>query len=297
MSRAYLIWAPPFCGSAGVRALYKLAAVLREHGQRVRLWSWGDTRQPGFDYAEHITSQMREEDIVIYPETVKGNPLQIRNVVRWILFFPGRLGGESCYHPSEKVFTWSDEYYAGAPKLTVDIIDRKLFFDAGLPRTRDCTFVHKGGKWKNLPELDGLTEITMQWPETREELAHLLQTTATLYSWDCHSSLLDEAYYCGAAVKIITEDGFIDFVPGLIFSPEVFEKEQTFFIQQTQAMDYRGELQPLPPNAARRLCAVKGKLKLWRVLQKMCPARVASRRITHYRDKIRRMGESIGGVR
>ena len=172
MSRAYLIWAPPFCGSAGVRALYKLAAVLREHGQRVRLWSWGDTRQPGFDYAEHCTSQMREEDIVIYPETVKGNPLQIRNVVRWILFFPGRLGGESCYHPSEKVFTWSEEYYAGAPKLTVDIIDRKLFFDAGLPRTRDCTFVHKGGSGKICPNWRALRKL----PCSGRRLAKNLRT-------------------------------------------------------------------------------------------------------------------------
>ncbi len=287
MSRAYLIWAPPFCGSAGVRALYKLAAVLREHGQRVRLWSWGDTRQPGFDYAEHCTSQMREEDIVIYPETVKGNPLQIRNVVRWILFFPGRLGGESCYPPSEKVFTWSEEYYAGAPKLTVDIIDRKLFFDAGLPRTRDCTFVHKGGKWKNLPELEGLTEITMQWPETREELAHLLQTTATLSSWDDHSAICAEAYCCGAKVRIITEAGYRDFAPDIGAESDIFEREIAFFISETQSMNYTGNIQPLPIGHEARLRRLKCKQRVFYSLSEIFPLSFFQRRARRYRDKLR----------
>lgn len=289
MSRAYLIWAPPFCGSAGVRALYTLATVLREHGQRVRLWSWGDARQPGFEYAEHITAQMREEDIVVYPETVKGNPLQIRNVARWVLFFPGRLGGESCYHPSEKVFTWSDEYYSGAPKLTVDIIDRKLFFDAGLPRTRDCAFVHKAGKWKNLPELDGLTEITMQWPETREELAQLLQSTATLYSWDGHSALCAEAYCCGAKVKIITEKGYRDFSPDMDLNSGIFDQELTFFISETQSMHYAGKLQPLTVGYEARLRKITCKQRLFHSLSEIFPLSFFQRRARRYRDKLRRL--------
>ena len=290
MNREYIIWTPPYCGSAGVRALYKLADSLRMHGQSVKLWSWGETRQAGFDYADSITPAMQEEDIVVYPEIVSGNPLQIRNVVRWILFYPGVLGGEKTYHPSEKLFTWCDRYYQGVPRLFADVIDRTLFHDAGLPRTQDCTFVYKGGKWRDVPELDGLTEITMQWPKTREELVHLLQTTGTLYSWDGNSSLLDEAYYCGASVKIITEDGFRDFIPDLVFSLETFEQELSFFIQETQAMKYEGEMQPLSPNEKSKLRKLMWKVSLWKILQKVCPIRLVSRKIAHYNEKIRKWG-------
>ena len=292
MGRTYLIWAPPLCGNAGVRGLYKLAVALRNHGQRVRLWSWGETRQLDFAYVGYITPQMREEDIVIYPETVSGNPLQIRNVVRWVLFFPGHLGGDTHYHPSEKIFTWCDAYYPGAPRLLPDVIDHTIFYDAGLPRTRDCTFVHKDGKWKKLPELNGLTEITMQWPATREELAYLLQTSNTVYSWDSHSSLLDEAYFCGASVKIIEEDGFRDFKLELPFSQEVFEQELHFFITETQTMHYQGELQPLSKDILRKRQAVKRKLRLWHMLQKVYPGRFTARKMMHYLHRLRQLGES-----
>lgn len=290
MSRRYLIWAPPFCGSAGVRALYKLAAELHKHGQSVSLWSWGDVRQPDFDYVESITPQMREEDIVVYPEVVVGNPLQMRNVVRWVLFFPGKNGGESSYHPSEKIFTWREEFYPGVPRLNVDIIDHDLFFDAGLPRTRDCTFVNKRGKWKKVAELEGLTEITMEWPKSRKELAQLLQTTNTLYSWDDRSTLLEEAILCGASVKIITDDGFYDFHSVPILSQDSFERELAFFIRETQAMKYEGEMQPLSPNEKSKLRKLMWKVSLWKILQKVCPIRLVSRKIAHYNEKIRKWG-------
>ncbi|WP_298068749.1 hypothetical protein [uncultured Mailhella sp.] len=294
MNREYIIWTPPFCGSAGVRALHKLAEELRKHGQSVRLWSWGE-RRAGFDYVERLTPHMREEGIAVYPEIVAGNPLRFRNVARWVLFFPGILGGEKSYHPSEKIFTWTQTYYPGVPRLFPDILDRKLFHDAGLPRTQDCTFVHKGGKWKSIPELEGLTEITMSRPKTREELAHLLQTTGTLWSFDAHSSLLDEAYYCGAAVKVITEDGFRDFTPDLIFSQEVFERELAVFITETQALDYQGELQPLPPDNESHARLFRRKLLLWQMLRPLWPGTLAARRSAHYCEKLRRMGEPAGG--
>lgn len=290
MKREYIIWTPPYCGSAGVRALHKLAVTLRDHGQRVGLWSWGK-RQPGFDYVECVTPEMRENDIVVYPEVVTGNPLRIRNVVRWVLYFPGKNGGETQYHPSEKIFTWLRCYYPNVPRLLPDILDRRLFFDAGLPRTQDCVFVHKNGKWRDAPELEGLTEITMQWPQRREELARLLQTTGTLWSFDAHSFILDEAYACGAQIKILTQDGSFDYTPKLIFSQEVFEKELNVFITLTQAMDYKGELQPLPEGHDQLVGSFRKKLLLWRALARLCPCAFTIKHAAHYCEKLRRMGE------
>lgn len=290
MSRSYIIWSPPLSGSAGVRGLYKLAESLSRRGQTVRLWSWGETRQPGFEYLEELSPVNQDEDVVVYPEIVSGNPLQVRNVARWVLFFPGRLGGEKVYHPSEKIFTWSGLYYPGAPDLRPDVVDHDLFYDAGLAKTQDCVFVHKGGRWRQVPELEGLTEINMAWPPTRAELARLLQSTGTLYSFDAHSSLLDEAYYCGAAVKIITETGWRDFKPNLVFDPQEYERQLNYFINETQAMDYRGPLEPLEPARQARLKKYQRKRALCRLLENIFPGPFMRRKIARYQDKIRTLG-------
>lgn len=288
MSRSYLMWVPPLCGSAGVRALYKLAQELQAHGYTVRLWSWGEERQPGFEYAESVTPQMREEDIVVYPEIVKGNPLRIRNVVRWVLFFPGQLGGEKSFHPSEKVFSWG-YYFPNAPQLVPNLIDSSLFFDAGLPRTQDCVFAGKSKRTDD-PALKGLTEITAEWPKTRKELAHLLQTTDTLYTWDAHTMLADEAYDCGAKVKIVTEDGYRDFTPGKRPSPELWNQQLEFFISTSQAMNYTGELQTIPAEDKAKTHTLAIKLAVFSFFAAFLPLHFLRRGVKRYREKLRRLG-------
>ena len=110
--------------------------------------------------------------------------------------------------------------------------------------------MHKGGKWKDVPELKGAVEINMHFPKTRQELAHLLQTTEILYSYDDCSALLDEAYFCGAKVKLITKDGFKDYSPETFFDPALLDEQLKTFFEITQKMDYKGEIEAfyLPDN-------------------------------------------------
>ncbi len=290
MSRSYIIWTPPLSGSAGVRGLYRLAESLSQRGYKVWLWSWGDKRQPDFEYLDELSAVNQAEDVVVYPEIVSGNPLRVRHVARWVLFFPGRLGGEKVYHPSEKIFTWCELYYPGAPCLRPNVIDHDLFYDAGLAKTQDCVFVYKQGRWRQAPELEGLTEINMSWPPTRPELARLLQSTGTLYSFDAHSSLLDEAYYCGASVKIITEKGWRDFKPNLVFEPREYERQLDYFINETQTMNYRGPLEALTPECEARLKRYQRKRALCRLLENICPGSFMRRKTARYQDKIHMLG-------
>lgn len=48
-----------------------------------------------------ITEKEKENDIIIYPGTVSGNPLEFQNVVRWILYYPGIIGGDKKYSDYE----------------------------------------------------------------------------------------------------------------------------------------------------------------------------------------------------
>lgn len=241
MRKEYIMLVPPLSKSNGVKTLYLLYIHLTKRGEKVRLCAPG-IHVPGFNYItpEEFTEDITNNAIVIYPEIVIGNPLDIRNVVRYVLYYPGVLGGTKEYHPSEFIVTHNPMFYTGAFKLTIPWIDKALFYDNNSPKTQDCYFVHKGGKFREVPELEGLTEINMHYPKTKQELANLLRTTGTLYSFDDCSSLVTEAMLCGAKVKIITEDGFID-QPN-IYNDFVsdFEEQMEKFIQVTQELNYTG---------------------------------------------------------
>ncbi|MDL2216674.1 hypothetical protein LJB81_02930 [Desulfovibrio sp. OttesenSCG-928-M14] len=206
--KRYIIHAPPFSKSTGVRMLYTLYEFICGRGYEAFIYCTGEHR----GYFQFITDaeldkHTRLNDIVVYPESVPGNPLRFRRVVRYVLYYPGKMGGDRTFHPKETVFTWDARYYP-APVLFFPCVDPTLFFDEKLPKTQDCYFVHKGGKWKDIPEVEGLLEINMTWPTNREELAHILKTTGVFYSFDAMSLINIEAKYCGANVKIVTKDGF-----------------------------------------------------------------------------------------
>ena len=236
--KKYIIHAPRLSKSNGIRALYTLYEILRAKGYEAFIHCPGENRGH-YHYMNDVARDTRLRDIAVYPEIVSGNPLRFQNVVRYVLFYPGKIGGDKFYHPRELVFTWDARYY-DAPELFLPCLDRSLFFDEKLPKTQDCRFVHKRGKWREVKEAEGLTEINMDYPSSREELARLLKTTGTLYSFDESSLLNLEALSCGARVKIITADGIRDCLEADFerFRPEAIDRSVNRFIQLTQNMSY-----------------------------------------------------------
>lgn len=235
--KKYIIWAPAYAGSNGIRALYKLYDLLKERGYETFIYNTEENKNQDYLFISEISPEMRQNDIVIYPEIVCGNPLQFQNVVRYVLYYPGENGGTEKYYEGEQIFTWSSAYYADVPVLFLSGIDRKLFCDEKLQKTQNCYFVHKRGKWKEVSELEGCVEINMSYPETRTELAQLLKTTDILYSYDDCSALLEEARLCGAKVKIIEEIGFKDYTTEEPFDSEELNHQLTEFIDITQSMN------------------------------------------------------------
>lgn len=245
--RRYIIFAPAYSGSNGTRARYKLHDLLRERGYEAFLWCNEEPHRECYHYVDAITPGMRDNDVAVYADAPAGNPLGLKRVARWVLYFPGYFGGTKVYHPSEAIFTWNRLYF-DAPELRVPAFDHDLFFDPGKPKTIDCYFVHKGGKWKNVKEVDGLLELNMQFPATRRELAKILQTTGTLYSFDPHTAVLWEAKLCGVRhVLVVTEDGFAEYngIPAAEDPHEVVERQLSYFIETTQAMPATEEIEKI----------------------------------------------------
>lgn len=212
----YIIMAPPYRhNSAGVRALYELQRHLQEKGYPATICQVG--RAPS-------------DSIVVYPETVSGNPLGGKTVARLVLNSPGLLGGDEKYDPDELVFSYGREFYPEAPLLMVPVIE-EFFRDEGHERTGGCFWVGKGFYVPRIPETEGLIEITPAWPETREELARLFNGVNVFYSYDDCTALTTEAGLCGCRVVVIPGEKPSTYLEDV----KDFEEQLGYFIDITQA--------------------------------------------------------------
>lgn len=244
MKRPYVFFFPCHSRSNGIRVMMLLARKLAQEGFDVLYYVKDESDWPKeLPVLKKVDSGLRRDAVAVYPEIVAGNPLRIRNVARLVLFYPGVNGGMKHYHESEMTFAYHQRFLPGADVLTIPWIDENLFNNPGLPRTQDCCFVHKGGRWKDPPELRGLPTITMQWPETREALADLLKRTKTLYSFDDCSAVLVEALLCGAKVMVVTPDGYEEYKDDCAYLAQTFPAQFRNFIERTQSSDWKGRLQ------------------------------------------------------
>lgn len=224
----YKIVAPKYNHrSAGVRALYNLRQLLIDRG---------------YDVVITQTEKADIDEIVVYPEVVSGNPLYGNVVVRYVMCFPGVLGGDKQYDKNDIIFTYSSLYYPNAPVLTIPTIEEDIFFDYGLKRDGGCYWVGKGFKSPRVSETDNMVEITSDWPKTRQELAHLLNTKEVFYTYDAFTALITEAEKCGCKVVV---------VPGKSTEPPYdeqikhYESQLDVFIRTTQLAAHRRSLSSL----------------------------------------------------
>lgn len=241
--KSYIIVIQKYSKSNGIRVLLKLARLIKNAGYPVYLFTENDNLNNEFNCICDISRSMRKNDIVIYPEIIRKNPLGFQNVVRYILYYPGVNGGDEEYDDYEYKVTYLDEYYPGADKLTIPSLDSSIFYkDDNVTKSVDCYFVHKRGKFRELENSENMIEINMDYPSSRKELGDLLRKTKTLYSYDDNSLILDEAYACGCKVKIIQPDGIYDWHSNYSNMIESFEKDFDKFIKKTQCLNYNGKI-------------------------------------------------------
>lgn len=274
--KKYFIYTLPYSSSNGIKMLYQLAQKLNEAGFEAELVCFGK-KEEGYKYAENISDYSRENDIIVYPECVKGNPLCFKNVIRWVLYYPDKQDIESYIKNNECIFTWKDAYLwpdrQNYTQLRLQCIDTKIFYDDNSPKTQDCYFVHKNGKFREIPELKNAVEINMSYPATREELGNLLRTTGTLYSYDDCTLLLQEAKMCGAKVKIITKDDIIDDPEDYLdYSEETCEKLLNNFISITQNYNYTQKESKLKRffNIFSKKLSIKLRIIIYTIMNRHC---------------------------
>ncbi len=220
--------------SAGMRALHFLCHALNELGAEAYL--------VGASYESlHLrTPMLKESDlqrhkaikadpIVVYPEVIHGNPLNLNHVVRWVLNTPGLLGGDKEYHDSEILYAYGNEYIPDGMSmelLTIPVVDNSIFNNLDnlndQQRKGCCYYANKyflsGGKLTE--HVNGAKSLCQNVKLSPIEMAGILRSSELLYCYE-PSAIMGEALACGCPVVIIPTPYLIDSLGKLQKSPGV----------------------------------------------------------------------------
>jgi O-antigen biosynthesis protein len=209
----YIIFAPPYRhNSGGIKVLYELSYQLNKHGCESYVFVWDGGYYASNKYQtcsyEFVIDKIGKGAWVIYPEIVSGNPLNAKNVIRYVLNEPGKIGGDKVYDSSELIFAHSNGLAQFAPKghiLQTPHIELDLFKNNNIDRKGTCFWVGKGQNVTRKPELEEL-EITYTYPESREELVYIFNTKEVFYTYDDFTCVIDEAGLCGCPVVLLNDN-------------------------------------------------------------------------------------------
>jgi len=256
-SHPYYIVAPAFKQtSAGVRALHYLCHLLNESGHEAYVSASPENCSKHLRTPQLTPEVMQEHKasgvtpIAVYPEVVKGNPLGLNAVVRWVLNIPGHLGGDDSYPESDLIFHYSNIILDGiiSDRLDMPLVDQRIF-NEGNGENHRKGFCYYAGKYlhfqhKIAPEVlenpEGIS-LTLNIPRSHQEIAEILRTTETLYTYEC-SMLIFEALACGCAVAYVETPYLDQFINTIENAPIVIPRVKEHEIGRTVI--------PKPPREA-----------------------------------------------
>jgi hypothetical protein len=233
------IMSPPWTEhSGGCTVLHKLCHLLNEKGVKTYLHPMfhGQPFISRNDWkVEFSTNVDKQNDIVIYPEGISGNPLGFKKVVRLVLNNP--KPEERGYLPSDKLVYHHDFFYRydfnmntkkivhlrdGSPQYKLHVIESRVdeFKDLGKYRMGTCYTMRKAGEKGYKPTHD--LDMSIEIPDNArmQDLLQIFNTTKRFYCYDSCSYLSTIAALCGCESIAVPEPGldketWLDMCPGL----------------------------------------------------------------------------------
>jgi hypothetical protein len=212
----YYVVAPAYRRSSiGIRCLHLLAHWLNRLGHGA--WIVPYDKRPGLHIDPNlVTPELTPKilawhnsqglaPIAVYPEVVYGNPLRAGTVVRFLLNFPGVLGGDATVSSRDIVFGFSRVLaeVGGSPDnvLHMPVLDTEVFSPhPQVPRQGACHYLGKyrrdhGGEAFGLPP--GSTQIASD-PKAMDQktIAAIFRRSELFYVYE-NTGLITEAGLCG----------------------------------------------------------------------------------------------------
>jgi hypothetical protein len=224
----YYIYAPRYVrASAGIRVLYLLCHHLNLRGYQAYMVATCNDRHEEEVY-DLIAPTLTEEilqfhfkqkrcPVVVYPETTIGNPLRAPVVARYVLNYPGLLGGDKEYNSKEMIFTYTEKLASSITNHVPEIMympvcDTNIFYppETSAKRSGSSFYAAKyqevhNGKLKDITKKS--FEITRHLSSSlnQHQIAELFRKSEVFYTYE-NSSLAIEATLCGCPAVFIPNE-------------------------------------------------------------------------------------------
>lgn len=150
----------------------------------------------------------KKRDIVIHPETVYGNPFEVKNVVRWQLYHYQYFNDKNAYSDSDLFLGYREvfndrERTPDVENVLINCFDSFLYSRTNYgERSGKCYIVRKGANRRDLPTyFDGI--VVDDLPET--EIVKVFNECEYCYSYDTQTFYSSIAAICGCKSIVVPE--------------------------------------------------------------------------------------------
>lgn len=152
------------------------------------------------------SKDLNSESIVVYAEITLGNPLGLKNVVRWLLYKPG-LAHPFKFGENEMFFKAGEmcdieEITGGAPDLYLWQINPAYRNENRPDRKGVCYIVRKGSKKPRIAETESPEAICVD-QMSHEEMNEIFNRCDTFYSYDEATMYSQFAAICGCTSIVV----------------------------------------------------------------------------------------------
>jgi hypothetical protein len=213
-----IIYSPSYNpNSGGIIVLHKLCHILLDMGYNASLYPI-DTNEfiVNDSYKYKITSEIDvKNDIIIYPEIIWGNPLNMSNVVRYIMNVGHiTLNRKETWDDNDFWIYFSERFYDGIKdKNILHIFDSKkeYYKNYNLERKyKSCHTFRKNDlvKNNNSYHIHPSDSIEIGFNMGDEYLINLFNNCKKFYSYDTETYLSVLAALCGCESIIVPNDNF-----------------------------------------------------------------------------------------
>jgi hypothetical protein len=201
----FTVAAPAYTDKSGGHwYCHYLCHVLNELGHTATLFLYEPPYRVNLDWNTPLGHD--PEAIVIYPEGCRGNPLNAKKVVRYLLapedFFKGK---PIEWQPTDFKLAFSKVYANDCDILFYPICDLDKFYPTEEPKKFNSFYVGKGHLRQQCQPLMNCIEITRTYPDKKEDLARILQLSNIFFSYDEMSATVLDAALCGAMPYFLTK--------------------------------------------------------------------------------------------
>lgn len=209
----FLILAPGYTDQwGGVIALHKLADLIGQQGEKSYIYA-SSTFEGSKATLIPEGSQIQYDPnrtMVIYPEVTFGNPFGCKFVTRWLLYTPGKNGGDGQYGENDLIYKYYN--YFDAPdeskvrgELRTFNLKLDKFINKGGERNGECFIVKKGRNKvldKHKPDSTNIDQFIND-----DYLIDLFNKKEMFVSYDSMTFHLQQAALCGCIPVVIPDEG------------------------------------------------------------------------------------------